>query len=235
MWKKLKKIWPSPKQLSANFDISNSDSPKVCPLSSKSFSTAEYFRADLDRLIAKYGFKEPDRGNLDDEMIKWREGKPDYTKVTKCVSCHMTTWWRTWCPSWSTRCSDALKSSPRTLFRQANFEFLTGKTQNHAAGSLEEVVENLVKSWESEASHKVVSRLYFCARKFLSKKEYVHLLSSSIPCLDKCHETSRTFPRTEQTFASARSFVVISWASFSGKNVPFGFERLAPSASQKAL
>ena len=27
---------------------------------------------------------------------------------------------------------------------------------------------------------------------------------------DKCHETSRIFPRTEQTFASARSFGVIS-------------------------
>ena len=34
-------------------------------------------------------------------------------------------------------------------------EYLRGKTQNHAAGSLEELVENLVKSWESEASHKV--------------------------------------------------------------------------------
>ena len=39
--------------------------------------------------------------------------------------------------------------------QKANFEYLSGKTQNHAAGSLEEVVENLVKSWESEASHKV--------------------------------------------------------------------------------
>ena len=38
---------------------------------------------------------------------------------------------------------------------QANYEFLTGKTQNHAAGSLEEIVENLVKTWEMEASHKV--------------------------------------------------------------------------------
>ena len=34
-------------------------------------------------------------------------------------------------------------------------EYLRGKTQNHSAGSLEELVENLVKSWESEASHKV--------------------------------------------------------------------------------
>ena len=54
-------------------------------------------------------------------------------------------------------------------------------------------------------------RLYFCARHFLSKKENVHLFFlSSFPRFDKCHETSRIFPRTEQTFASARSFGVIS-------------------------
>ena len=64
--------------------------------------------------------------------------------------------------------------------------------------------------------------------------ENSHLFSSSLPRLDKRHETSQIFPRTEQTFASARSFGVISWASFSRKNGPFGFER-APSASQKAL
>ena len=75
--------------------------------------------------------------------------------------------------------------------------------------------------------------LFLCAP-FLFKMENGHLLSSSLPLLDKCHETSRIFPRTEQTFASARSFGVISWASFSRKNGPFGFER-APSASQKAL
>jgi len=32
---------------------------------------------------------------------------------------------------------------------------VTGKTANHAAGSLEEVVENLVKTWEMERSHKM--------------------------------------------------------------------------------
>jgi len=75
------------------------------------------FREGLENLKRKYGFKEPDRGDLEDQSIMWRSGKPDYSK--------------------------------------ANFEYLSGKTQNHAAGSLEEVVENLVKSWESEASHKV--------------------------------------------------------------------------------
>ena len=43
----------------------------------------------------------------------------------------------------------------QTVLFKANFEYLSGKTQNHAANSLEEVVENLVKSWETEASHKV--------------------------------------------------------------------------------
>ena len=51
--------------------------------------------------------------------------------------------------------------------------------------------------------------LFLCAP-FLSKKENVHLFLSSLPRFDKCHETSRIFTRTEQTFASARSFGVIS-------------------------
>ena len=57
---------------------------RTTPLQSSS-SLQKYFRADLERLKAKYGFREPDRGDLDDELIKWREGKPDYTKVTKCA------------------------------------------------------------------------------------------------------------------------------------------------------
>ena len=57
--------------------------------------------------------------------------------------------------------------------------------------------------------------LYFCqalflCAPFLSKIANVHLFSNSLPRFDKCHETSRIFLRTEQTFASAMSFVVIS-------------------------
>jgi len=37
----------------------------------------------------------------------------------------------------------------------ANLEYLTGKTKNHPDGSLEQVVENLVKTWEMERSHKL--------------------------------------------------------------------------------
>ena len=77
----------------------------------------------------------------------------------------------------------------------------------------------------------IYQALFLCAP-FLFKMENVHLVSSSLPRLDKCHETSRIFPRTEQTFASAGSFGVISWASFWRKNVPFGFN-IAPSAPSK--
>ena len=41
------------------------------------FSAASKLKA----LKAKYGFSEPDRGNLDDPEIRWREGKPDYTQA----------------------------------------------------------------------------------------------------------------------------------------------------------
>lgn len=37
----------------------------------------------------------------------------------------------------------------------ANLLFLKGKTKNHAEGSLELIVENLVKTWEMERSHKL--------------------------------------------------------------------------------
>lgn len=38
-------------------------------------------------------------------------------------------------------------------YTRANYQYLKGKTQNHEAGSLEELVENLVKTWECQASH----------------------------------------------------------------------------------
>ena len=30
-------------------------------------------------LIFRFGFSEPDRGDLENEEIEWRHGKPDYT------------------------------------------------------------------------------------------------------------------------------------------------------------
>jgi len=40
-------------------------------------------------------------------------------------------------------------------YTMANLEYLKGKTMNHAEGSLEELVENVVKTWEFEGSHKI--------------------------------------------------------------------------------
>ena len=37
----------------------------------------------------------------------------------------------------------------------ANLAFLKGKTKHHKEGSLEQIVENLVKTWEMERSHKL--------------------------------------------------------------------------------
>ena len=37
----------------------------------------------------------------------------------------------------------------------ADLQYFLGKTKNHAKGSLEETVENMVKTWEMEATHKL--------------------------------------------------------------------------------
>ena len=63
-----------------------------------------------------YNFTVPDRGNLDDPSIVWRNGKPDY--------------------------------------RQVDLLYFQGKSKNHKLESLEMNVENLVKAWEMELSHK---------------------------------------------------------------------------------
>merc|ERR1712130_748286 len=36
-------------------------------------------RTRLDDLKTRFGFSEPDRGDLENEDIEWRHGKPDYT------------------------------------------------------------------------------------------------------------------------------------------------------------
>uniref|UniRef100_A0A7R9WFQ0 Pathogen-related protein n=1 Tax=Pseudictyota dubia TaxID=2749911 RepID=A0A7R9WFQ0_9STRA len=80
--------------------------------------TLQEARALIDHIKEKYGFVEPDRGNLDDPSINWRGGrKPDYTI--------------------------------------ANLQYFLGKTKNHKEGSLEMIVENMVKKWEMEATHKL--------------------------------------------------------------------------------
>ena len=56
----------------------------------------ESIKDKLEDLKIKFGFREPDRGDLESPEIEWRVGKPDYTR--------------------------------------ANYMYMKGKTQNHAAG-----------------------------------------------------------------------------------------------------
>ncbi|XP_022102939.1 pathogen-related protein-like [Acanthaster planci] len=78
-------------------------------------SSANSIDQELKDLAEKYGFMRPDRGDLDDPSIPWKNDKPDYCK--------------------------------------ADLLYFKGKTMNHKPGSLEMIVENLVKKWEMEASH----------------------------------------------------------------------------------
>ena len=62
------------------------------------------------------------------------------------------------------------------------------------------------------------------------QKATVHPFSDFLQRFDKCHKTSRIFPRTEQTSASARSFWCLSFV-LEGRGL---FERpRAPSQNQK--
>ena len=81
------------------------------------------------------------------------------------------------------------------------------QTDNHTATA----ETNSSQSSKLNPDHRGgLGQAFFLCAPLLSKKENVHLFSSSLPRFDKCQETSRIFPRTEQTFASARSFGVIS-------------------------
>ena len=41
----------------------------------------ELVQQKLADLKTKFGFREPDRGDLDNPEIEWREEKPDYTRA----------------------------------------------------------------------------------------------------------------------------------------------------------
>ena len=58
--------------------------------------STESVREKLEDLKARYAFREPERGDMDNPDIEWRIEKPDYIK--------------------------------------ANYQYLKGKTQNHAEG-----------------------------------------------------------------------------------------------------
>ena len=56
------------------FSVCRSD--KACPTGVMATD-----RERLEQLKKIHGFREPDRGNLDDNSIEWRTGKPDYAKA----------------------------------------------------------------------------------------------------------------------------------------------------------
>lgn len=44
-------------------------------------ASVDVLKKELETLKLENNFDEPDRGNLDDESIKWRHGKPSYVKA----------------------------------------------------------------------------------------------------------------------------------------------------------
>ncbi|CRK98758.1 CLUMA_CG012009, isoform B [Clunio marinus] len=100
--------------------FSNEKSSVSAPSAGTSLGISEKLltkaKEELNRMVLLPGNDEPDRGNLDDSTIEWRNGKPNYTL--------------------------------------ANLAYLKGKCMKHEKGSLEMIVQNAVKTWEMEASHK---------------------------------------------------------------------------------
>lgn len=84
-------------------------------------------------------------------------------------------------------------------FDRADLEFFRGRSTCHKEGSLEETVENLVKRWEMELSHKVdytqwqtVDQQRFClsangGRKFSGRE--IHELGNYQALLSQCRKT----------------------------------------------
>ena len=52
-------------------------------------------------------------------------------------------------------------------YTKVNKAYLEGRTRTHKEGSLEKIVEDLVKTWEMEASHKTRIEVFFCSRQVL--------------------------------------------------------------------
>lgn len=75
----------------------------------------------------------PKRDYMEDPNIEWRDGLPD-------VGC------------------DGKKPN----FSKVNKLWLKDRSRNHKDGSLEKIVENLVKTWEMEATHKTDAKKWGC-------------------------------------------------------------------------
>ena len=92
-----------------------------------------------------------------------------------------------------------------------------------------------------ERSHKAVeneylyARLYFCAHCFCPKWKLFTFLEFTPTPRQMPRDVTNISWAAEQTFASSRSFGVISWASFWRKNSPFGLWEGALSLSKSPL
>lgn len=96
----------------------------------------------------------PHRKYMDDPEIKWREGKPDYTKINKL--------------------------------------FLEGRSRVHKEGSLEKIVEDLVKTWEMEATHK--TRLEVSTFSLYTKPLIAQAMANNIRASADCYAASQYCP-----------------------------------------
>lgn len=93
-------------------------------------------KAELQAIKEKTGWEEPDRGVTVKEGACDPEGKPIE--------------WR-------------FGHAPD--YTLANLEYFKYKSKHHPSGSLEQVVENLVKTWEFERSHKINAHQHTIANK----------------------------------------------------------------------
>ena len=113
------------------------------------------------------------------------------------------TWWGKYFPA--TWRSGDLCQPTATLNFQSTKEKSCGTSQHRAPPQTAQSAGSSNLQWRARHKGECLKQALF-----LSKKENVHLFSSSLPRLDKCHETSRIFLRTEQTFASCQEF----WCHF---------------------
>ena len=112
------------------------------------------------------------------------------------------------------------------------------QAQNTISYDNKNMTKSAGKTWDSTRcilkAATIISGFVFVSTIFCPKSKMVAFSRAHSHTSTNATRRHEYFPRTEQTFSSARSFGVISWASFSRKNGPF-CQRRAPSASQKAL
>ena len=63
-------------------------------------------------------------------------------------------------------------------YTKVNKAYLEGRTRTHKEGSLEKIVEDLVKTWEMAASHKTRIEVFFSLARFVAS-QFTMLISTS--------------------------------------------------------